>query len=130
MAALRDPYQSYRQIQVETADQHTLLIMLYNGALRFLSQGREALEDNNFEKANRLLGRGQDILCELMGSLNPVVPEMSGRLFNIYEYMHYRLAQAIMQKEPALVNEVEQLLVSLLEAWQAISRHDMAAGNV
>lgn len=119
MTAGYNPYRNYRQIQVETADQGTLLIMLYSGALKFLGQGRLALQEKNLEEANRRLGRTQDILCELMGSLDPAIPELSGRLFQVYEYMHHRLTQAIIQKEPAAVTEVEQQLLSLLEAWQS-----------
>jgi len=119
MNAVRDPYQSYRQNQVETADQATLLLMLYSGALKFLGQGRKAMEDNNIEESNRLLGRVQDILCELMGSLNPDLPEISGNLFQLYEYMHHLLVQANIKKDTAPIDEVEKLLSSLLEAWQA-----------
>jgi len=124
MAAIRDPYQSYRQNQVETADQATLLLMLYSGALKFLGQGRKAMQDNNIEESNRLLGRVQDILCELMGSLNPDLPEISGNLFQLYEYMHHLLVQANIKKDTAPVDEVEKLLTSLLEAWQAAIKQE------
>ena len=124
MAAVRDPYQSYRQNQVETADQATLLLMLYSGALKFLGQGRKAMQDNNIEESNRLLGRVQDILCELMGSLNPDLPEISGNLFQLYEYMHYLLVQANIKKDPAPIDEVEKHLTSLLEAWQAAIKQE------
>ncbi len=119
MSALRDPYQSYRQTQVETADQGTLLLMLYSGALKFLGQAREAMEDSDVEETNRLLGRVQDILCELMGSLNPEMPDLSGNLFQIYEYMHHQLVQANIKKDPEVIREVEKHISLLLEAWQS-----------
>ncbi len=118
MAAIRDPYQSYRQNQVETADQATLLVMLYNGAIKFLGQARQAMVDEDLEETNRLLGRVQDILCELMGSLNPDLPDISGRLFQLYEYMHHQLVQANIKKDQALIDEVDKMLKQLLEAWQ------------
>jgi flagellar secretion chaperone FliS len=127
MNAVRDPYQSYRQNQVETADQATLLLMLYSGALKFLGQGRKAMEDNNIEESNRLLGRVQDILCELMGSLNPDLPEILGNLFQLYEYMHHLLVQANIKKDTTPIDEVEKMLTSLLEAWQAAIKLEKGA---
>ena len=127
MAAIRDPYQSYRQTQVETADQATLLLMLYSGALKFLGQGKKAMEDEDLEETNRLLGRVQDILCELMGSLNPDLPDISGNLFQLYEYMHYQLVQANIKKDTALVDEVDRMLSNLLGAWQEAIKSEKPA---
>ena len=119
MAAIRDPYQSYRQSQVETADQATLLLMLYSGAIKFLGQARTAMEEEDLVETNRLLGRVQDILCELMGSLNPDLPEISGNLFQLYEYMHHQLVQANIKKDLSLIDSVDRMLNNLLDAWQA-----------
>ena len=127
MAAIRDPYQSYRQTQVETADQATLLLMLYSGALKFLGQARTAMEDEDLEETNRLLGRVQDILCELMGSLNPDLPDISGNLFQLYEYMHYQLVQANIKKDTALIDEVDRMLNNLLDAWQEAIKSEKPA---
>ncbi len=124
MSAVRDPYQNYRQTQVETADQATLLLMLYSGALKFLGQARQAMEDKNVEETNRLIGRVQDILCELMGSLNPDLPEISGSLFQLYEYMHHLLVQANIKKDVENIREVEKQLTALLEAWQAAIKQE------
>ncbi len=119
MNAMNNPYQNYRRTQVETADQASLLLMLYSGALKFTRLARQAIEDNDIEEANHQLGRAQDILCELMGSLNPDVPEISSSLFQLYEYMHYQLVQANIKKDTAKIEEVEKMLKNLLEAWQA-----------
>ncbi|NLY39461.1 MAG: flagellar export chaperone FliS [Firmicutes bacterium] len=129
MASRPNPYQSYRQAQVETADQRTLLLMLYGGALKFLRQGREAMLTGDIAETNRLLGRVQDILCELIGSLNPAVPDLAHNLFLLYEFMHHRLVQANVQKEPSYLDEVEQMLLTLQEAWQAALQQPQAAGS-
>jgi len=130
MNAMNNPYQNYRQIQVETADQATLLLMLYSGALKFLRLARQAIEDDHIEEVNHQLGKAQDILCELMGSLNPDVPEISSNLFQLYEYMHYQLVQANIKKDKALVEEVEKMINTLLEAWQAAIKSDKVEAGV
>jgi flagellar secretion chaperone FliS len=127
MSAIRDPYQSYRQTQVETADQATLLLMLYSGALKFLGLARKAMAEDDVEETNRLLGKVQDILCELMSSLNPDLPDISGGLFQLYEYMHHQLVQANVKKEGAPIEEVEKMLNILLEAWQEAIRQEKPA---
>ncbi len=131
MTAIRDPYQSYRQTQVETADQATLLLMLYSSALKFLGLARKAIAANDVEEVNRQLGKTQDILCELMGSLNPEVPDISSSLFQLYEYMHYQLVQANIKKDSSLIEEVEKQLKSLLDAWQeAIKQEKVSSQSV
>ncbi len=129
MVAMGDPYKNYQRTQVETADQAQLLLMLYSGALKFLRLARRAIDENNIEETNRQLGRAQDILCELMGSLNPDLPEISGRLFQLYEYMHYQLVQANVKKDLAIIEEVEKMLNSLLEAWQAAINEQKAVNQ-
>jgi flagellar protein FliS len=76
------------------------------------------------EETNRLIGRVQDILCELMGSLNPDLPEISGSLFQLYEYMHHLLVQANIKKDVENIREVEKQLTALLEAWQAAIKQE------
>lgn len=118
MSSTRNPYFSYRQSQVETADPGELLLLLYGGAVSFLRRGREAMARDNVEEANRFLGRAQDILCELMSSLNPELPEIAGGLFLLYEYIHYLLVQGNVRKETVPLDEAEKLLLMLQETWQ------------
>lgn len=124
MAAIRDPYSDYRRNQIETADKATLLLMLYSGAIKFCRAARQAMEGEKIEETNQQLNKAQDVLCELMGSLNPDVPDISGSLFQLYEYMHYQLVQANLRRDPAMVAEVEKLLGTLLEAWQAAVKQE------
>ncbi len=118
MGLSNNPYLNYRRNQVETAAPEELLLMLYRGAFSFIHRAREALAAGNLQETNRFLGRAQDILCELLGSLNPDLPELSGNLFRLYEYIHYLLVQANLSKEAGPLDEAEKLLGVLQEAWQ------------
>lgn len=111
-------YQQYSTMQAQTADRGELVVMLYQGAIKFLSRAAAALQAGNVLDAHNGLVRGQDIIAELMGSLNPEVDEISNNLFRVYEYMHYRLVEANMHKDPQPIEEVTQLLRELLPAWQ------------
>lgn len=117
MSVSANPYSNYRQSHVETADPAELIVMMYNGALKFLRKGKKAIENKNIEEANAMLGRVQDIIAELMTSLDLESGELAGNLFNIYEYMHYLLMQANVKKDAALLDQVESMLIPLKQAW-------------
>ncbi|MGB4045989.1 MAG: flagellar export chaperone FliS [Halanaerobiales bacterium] len=119
-----NPYQKYKTAQYSTASPEQLLLMLYDGAIKFARQARKDMEEKNIEAANNKLKRAEDIISELMVSLNMEEGgEIARNLYNLYDYMNRRLIQANIRKDPALVDEVINLLSSLKESWEeAIGR--------
>ena len=85
------PLQQYRQNQIATASPHQLLLMLFDGALRFVHQAAEALEKKDYNTANLVLCRAQKIIGELMASLDFNQGKIAVDLFKIYEYLYHRL---------------------------------------
>ncbi len=123
-----NPYAQYQRTQVETADQGRLLLMLYEGALRFLGRARRALEAQDKETANNNMVRAQEIIAELMSALDLNAGEVALSLFRLYEYMHYLLVQANIKKDRELLGQVEGMLLELREAWRgAIGTGEAAA---
>lgn len=123
--------QVYRRNQYETASPAELTMQLYNGAFRFLQQAQEAIEKEEFERANDRLGRAQDIVQELMMTLDTSL-EIGQQLEQLYDYMLFRLTQANVKKDPAIVSEVSGILAHLREAWQEVVKHsrEQAAAEV
>jgi len=121
MYAMR-AYQQYRLTEAQTADRGDLVVMLYQGATKYLVLALSALKGGNVEEAHNNLLRGQDIIVELMASLNTEAGDISAKLFDIYEYMHHRLVQANLKKDAQPVEEVLELLRELLPAWQQAAR--------
>ena len=115
-----NPYAQYQKTQIETADHGKLLLMLYDGALRFLGRAGKALEDKDMEKASQNLLRVQDIVAELMASLDLDSGEIAVSLFRLYEYLYYLLVQANMKKEAELLPQVENMLLELRNTWQQV----------
>lgn len=115
-------YRHYATTQAQTADRGELVVMLYEGALKFLSRAVAALQAGNLEEAHNSLVRCQDIVAELMGSLNMEAGEIAFNLLRIYEYMHRRLVDANLGKDERAVREVAGLLRDLLPAWQEAAR--------
>lgn len=116
-----NPYAQYKKQSITTATPEKLLIMLFDGALRFTAQARRAMEEKNISKTNEALTRVQDIVNELMASLN-MDYEISHNLYSLYEYINYTLIQANIKKDMNLLTEAEQNLRELRETWVAASK--------
>jgi flagellar protein FliS len=77
-----------------------------------------ALRQGELEAAHKNLLRVQDIVCELMASLDLEAGEVAGALYRIYEYGYHLLLQANVKKEIEPLYQVEKILLELREAWQ------------
>lgn len=111
-----NPYQSYQTNQVNTASGPELTLMLYNGMIKFIKQAKLAIENKEFAKANELIIRGQDILTELLVTLN-MDYDISKQLSSLYDYMKRRLVEANIHKDLAILSEVEGMAVELKDTW-------------
>ncbi|MBD0384161.1 flagellar export chaperone FliS [Paenibacillus sedimenti] len=111
----------YLETTIQTAGPSQLLIMLYDGAIRFCKFGIEAINQNNYEEANRNLCRAQEIIQELSLSLDRNADIAEG-LLKLYEYFVYRLMESNIQKTPEQAQEVVQHLIELKETWIQASK--------
>jgi len=118
---LANPYQRYQQSQVETSSPAKLLLMLYDGALKSIQGARLGMMENNLEKVNKHLTRGQEIIFELMNSLDLEMGEVAQNLYLLYDYMIQQLVQSNIQKDPQILCQVECMLKELKEAWKEAS---------
>lgn len=112
-------YQAYQQSSVQTAPPNQLLIMLYEGAIRFTKAGIEGIHKRNLEMTNTNLKKAQAVINELTASLNYDYP-ISKDLARIYEYMLHQLIQSNMRKDAALAKEVLAHLEDLRDTWKQV----------
>jgi len=114
---------AYQTQAVFTASPGQLVLMLYDGALRFLGHARDALqapEDSprRIEIVNTNLIKAQNILAELQASLNHEAGgDHAANLDRLYEYYIRRLLEANMKKKAEPVIEVENLVRQLRDGW-------------
>lgn len=120
---LASPYEKYRQAQAQTANSSKLLLMLYDGAIRFVRTGIDGIEQKNIEKANNNLIKAQAILHELIATLN-FDYEIAKNLHSLYEYMLRQLIQANIRKDKTLAEEVLGHLIEIKDAWSQIEKSD------
>lgn len=116
MALAQNPYAQYKQQSVTTAGPEKLLLMLFDGAIRFVAQAKNSILEKDIEKTNYYLLRCQDIIFELIGSLNMDF-EISHSLLPMYEYINYNLQQANIEKDLKYLEEAEGYLQEFREVW-------------
>ncbi|KUK30987.1 MAG: Flagellar biosynthesis protein FliS [Thermoanaerobacterales bacterium 50_218] len=117
--AVVDPYSQYRQTQVLAATPERLVLMLYEGAIRFLGEAKVAIAENNLAKAHEKLVRAQDIFTELQVSLN-MDYEISKPLASLYDYFKRRLIEANVKKDVSIIDEILELVRPLKDAWAEV----------
>ena len=117
--AVSNPYQSYQQNSVNTASPGELTLMLYNGCLKFIHQAKKAIMDNNIEAKNTNIQKAQNIIQELMVTLNMDV-EVSQNMMSLYDYMNRRLMEANVKNETAILDEVEGLVSEFRDTWKEV----------
>lgn len=114
-----NPYQKYKQNSVKTASQGELTLMLYNGCLKFLKQAKVAIDENNIENRNTNLIKAQNIIRELMVTLN-MDYEISNNYMKLYDYLLNRLIEANTKNDRQAIEEVEGFVAQFQDNWKQV----------
>lgn len=124
-----NPWLSYRQVATKTATPGQLVLMLFDGALRFLDKALVGFDlddplDSNLAINNNIL-KAQEILRELNMSLNMEKGgEFATTMRRLYNYYDLQLSQSNLRKDPSGVELVIRLLSVIRGAWA-----EMLTGN-
>ncbi|OBZ09935.1 MULTISPECIES: flagellar export chaperone FliS [Bacillales] len=119
----------YIQNTIQTATPGQLLIMLYDGAIRFCRQGIEAIKEQRYSDANTSLIKVQDIISEFTITIDRSNP-ISENLLKLYDYFNMRLIEANVKKNTEPAEEVLAHLIELKETWmQAAKEFNQAVGQ-
>jgi len=111
-----NPYQMYQQQSVMTASQEDLLIMLYNGCIRFIKQGMQAIDDKDVPRAHTNIVKAQDIIVEFISTLD-MRYDVAKSLMPLYDYIYRRLVEANVGKDTGILKEVLGLVTELRDTW-------------
>jgi len=119
----KNGYQTYQRNKYETASPHRLILMLYEGALRYCTQAIKALEEKDVITANSSLQKVQDIVYELLSCLNHKEGgAIAENLNNLYLYIIDLLIKANVNKDEQFVEEARGLLQEIKTAWEQIGK--------
>jgi flagellar protein FliS len=128
----RDTAKHYLEMQITTASKEQLLLMLFDGAIRFSEQAKEKIAARDIEGSHKLLIRAQRIMIELLSALDRSVgDELYGNLSGLYNFIYFRLVRANVRRDAALIDEALKILRSLRETWgEAVARAQQAQGPI
>ncbi|EIT86946.1 flagellar protein FliS [Fictibacillus macauensis ZFHKF-1] len=119
--SIQNPNLLYQNNAVATASPGDLIVMLYNGCLKFITTAKQAIINHDIPLKNTMIQKAQKIIQELMVTLNPEVM-LSESLLSLYDYMHRRLIQANIETNIRYLEEVESYLVDLRDTWKEVVR--------
>lgn len=124
---ITSPYEKYRQSSVQTSTPGQLLLMLYDGAIRFIRAGIDSLQKKDLQKANLNLGKSQSIVNELLSTLDRSYAVSEG-LASLYEYINHLLIESNVKKTVAPAEEALGYLMDLRETFAEAAK--MTAGSL
>ena len=114
--------QEYRKNAVLGASPAQLVVMLYDGALRFIEGGRLAMAAKDLSRQNESLQRAQKIVIELMSTLDREKGgELATNLASLYDFVLDRLMRANIEDAEKPLDEAARTLRELREAWVQIA---------
>lgn len=111
-----NPYQQYQQNIVNTSTPQELVLMLYNGLIKFLNLSVQAIENKELENAHNNIIKAQRIIEEFMATLD-MDYDISKNLYSLYDYMHRRLIDANIRKDKEILEEVLGFARELRDTW-------------
>lgn len=111
----------YAQTKFTTVGQGELLLLLYDGALKFLTQAKEKMLAKDYTAKGQLISKALDVINELDGSLNREAGgDLATNLHQLYFVCSTRLLQANLRMDPALLDSVADILKGLRGAYAQI----------
>jgi flagellar secretion chaperone FliS len=119
----------YLETSIQTMTPTQLLMMLYDGAIRFCRQGIEAINNNDAANAHMNLTKAQDIIDEFVITLDHDAP-IAETLLPLYDYYKHLLTEANIKKSIEPIEEVLGYLSEMKETWmQAAKLANQAIAN-
>jgi flagellar protein FliS len=113
----------YRETQIKTASKGKLIVMLYDGVIRFLDSAIDAIPKKKYDVANNSIVKAQDIISELILALDMDAGDFSNNLLSIYSFLNTKLIDANMKKDVEPLKFVQRMISELREAWIQITRN-------
>lgn len=126
-----NPYlKQYRQTQINTTPKEQILLMLYDGAVRFLHLAKEGLAEKNIEKTHNNIIKVQNIITELESALDMQNGgEFAQNLFALYEFISRQLTEANIRKNADALELAIKHVTELRDTWREAVKKFKAEGQ-
>ena len=115
---MKDKIGAYKRTSINTASKEQILLMLYQAAIKNCKKAMTAIEENNIPKKGEYIGKMQDIVIELMNSLDHNVGgTISKELESLYEFIIHQSTQANINFDKEPLKGVLNILNTLYDGW-------------
>lgn len=109
---------AYLRTQILTAPPEKLQLLLYDGAIRFATQGRRKLVEGDYESSCLFLVKAQNIVLELLCGLRPEHDAaLCGRMAALYSFIYHKLLDANVNRSPEAVDDALKILSIQRRTW-------------
>ena len=113
-----NPYEAYNQVQVETADQKKLVLMVYDAASRFCREARQAIVSGDVNTKAQAIQKAYDAIAELRKSLDmDQGKEVAESLNKLYAFLGHQLTLANLNNDTGILDSVITVLSDMRQTW-------------
>jgi len=113
---------AYQDNAVTTQNKGRLIVLLYDGAIKFLKLAVKELEAGNYAAKGQYINRALDIINELNAVLDVESGgEIAANLRKLYVFMSNRLSQANIKRDPQMIRDCITLMEELNQGWKAVA---------
>lgn len=118
---IKNAAQAYASRKVETASPAELVLMLYDGAIKFCNLAMDGIEKKDYEKANTNIKKARNIIVELQTTLDHKY-EIAKDFDIVYEYIFNKLIDANIKKDPEILTEALNEIRDMRDNWKIVMR--------
>lgn len=111
-----DSAAAYRRQQIMTASPEELTLMLYNGAIRFVTESMMALDKGDLQTSHNKNMKAQNIMREFMVTMD-MSQEIAKTWIRVDEYILHCLVQGNIKKDKKKLEEAKKMLTEFRDAW-------------
>lgn len=125
----KNGYAAYANNKIMTASPAELTLMLYEGAIKFCNIAITAIENKDMQKAHANIMKAEHIIEEFQVTLDHKY-QVAEDFDKVYSYIHQRLIEANMKKDPAILEEVLKHLRTMRDTWKEVMKKAGADGKM
>lgn len=123
-----NPYEAYSQVQIETADQKKLILMVYDAAARFCREARDAISSGDVQNKGAAIQKAYDAIAELRKCLDlDRGKEVAESLNKLYAFLGHQLTLANLNNDTEVLNSVIMVLTDMRSTWVEVFEKETSA---
>lgn len=116
---MTNPYQKYKQTSIQSASREKILLMLYEGAIKFTKLALKAIDEKKIAERGYNIGRAYDIIMELNNTLDHKVGgDIAKNLEQLYMYVMEQYTKANISGKPEHLHNALKIIENLYEGWK------------